>query len=121
MLIYSALDTKGKGVFWLHEVDYTKLGLSIKQLRQNKKMTQETLSKLVDCNPSHISNIENGYTKASLNTLVSIANALNTSIDYLLLNQYDNQCLALDNEIARELSNCDIATKELILRIIKVL
>lgn len=70
---------------------------------------------------SHISNIENSYTKASLNTLLSIANILDTSIDYLLLNQYNNQSLALDNEIAKAVADCDIETKERILRIIKVL
>lgn len=103
------------------EIDYAKLGLNIKKLRQSKKMTQENLAELIGCNPSYISNIENSYTKASLNTLLSIANILDTSIDYLLLNQYNNQSLALDNEIAKAVADCDIETKERILRIIKVL
>lgn len=113
---------KRREVFCLQqEIDYAKLGLNIKKLRQSKKMTQENLAELIGCNPSHISNIENSYTKASLNTLLSIANILDTSIDYLLLNQYNNQSLALDNEIAKAVADCDIETKERILRIIKVL
>lgn len=103
------------------EIDYAKLGLNIKKFRQYQGLTQEKLAELVGCNPSHISNIENNYTKASLNTLLAIANTLNTSIDYLLLGQYTNQSLALDNEIAKAVSDCDIETKERILRIIKAL
>lgn len=103
------------------EIDYAKLGLNIKLARQSKQLTQENLAELIGCNPSHISNIENNYTKASLNALLAIANALDTSIDSLLFNQYNNQSLALDNEIAKLVADCDIEMKERILRIIKAL
>ncbi len=103
------------------EIDYAKLGLNIKRIRQSKKMTQEKLAEMVGCNPSHISNIENNYTKVSLNTLLAIANTLNTSIDYLLLEQYDNVSLALDSAISNAVSHCDTEMKKQILRIIKAL
>lgn len=103
------------------ELDYAKLGLKIKELRQSKGLTQDALAELVSCNTSHISNIENNHTKVSLNVLLAIANSLDTSIDYLLSNQYDNFSLALDNEISRVVANCDVETKERILRIIKAL
>lgn len=103
------------------ELDYAKLGLKIKELRQSKGMTQDALAEMVSCNTSHISNIENNHTKVSLNVLLAIANSLDTSIDYLLSNQYENLSLALDNEIARTVANCDTETKERILRIIKAL
>ena len=89
------------------EIDYAKLGLRIKELRIKKGLTQDNLAELVGCNTSHISNIENNHTKVSLNVLLSIANTLNTSIDYLLANQYDNSQLALDNEILRAIKDCD--------------
>ncbi len=103
------------------ELDYAKLGMKIKELRQHKGLTQDALAEMVSCNTSHISNIENNHTKVSLNVLLAIANCLDTSIDYLLSNQYENASLALDNEIARAVANCDIEMKERILRIIKVL
>lgn len=103
------------------EIDYGKLGLKIKEIRQSKGLTQDNLAEMVSCNTSHISNIENNHTKVSLNVLLAIANALNTSIDYLLSNQYENTSLALDNEIARAVANFDIESKERILRIIKVI
>ena len=90
-------------------------------MRQTKGITQDALAEIVNCNTSHISNIENNHTKVSLNVLLAIANALNTSIDYLLFDQYENSSLALDNEITRAVAECDIETKERILRIIKVI
>ena len=103
------------------EIDYQKLGQKIKQIRQSKGYTQDILAEMVDCNISHISNIENNHTKVSLNALLSIANALDTSIDYLLSNQYDNPSLALDNEILRLLKSCDTAKKEKLIKIIEIL
>ena len=102
-------------------IDYKKLRLRIKSIRISKNLTQENLAQLVDCNVSHISNIENNHTKVSLIMLLSIANALNTSIDYLLSEQYENRSLALDNEILRAIKNCDNIKKEKILKIIEIL
>lgn len=103
------------------EIDYARLGIKIKKLRQDKHLTQDNLAELIGCNTSHISNIENNYTKLSLNALLAIANALHTSVDYLLSNQYENPSLALDNEIARAVTTLDLENKERLLRIIKVL
>ena len=99
------------------EIDYKELGLRIKQIRQSQNLTQDNLAEMVSCNTSHISNIENNHTKVSLNVLLAIANALNTSIDYLLSNQYENSSMALDNEILRAIRNCDNEKKEKILKL----
>lgn len=103
------------------EIDYVKLGLKIKKIRQSKGITQDTLAEIVSCNTSHISNIENFHTKVSLNVLLAIANALNTSIDYLLSDQYENSSIALDNEILRALKDCDNQKKEKILKMIDII
>ncbi len=103
------------------EINYAGLGIKIKEVRQNRGLTQDSLAELVGCNTSHISNIENNHTKVSLNVLLAIANALDTSIDYLLSEQYENSALALDNEILRALTNCDNQKKEKILRIIEII
>lgn len=103
------------------EIDYALLGLRIKEVRQLKGLTQENLAELVKCNTSHISNIENNHTKVSLNVLLSIANALDTSIDSLLSDQYDNASLALDHELLRALESCDNDKKKKILKIIEII
>lgn len=102
-------------------INYEKLGLRIKALRISKNLTQDNLAQAVDCNVSHISNIENNHTKVSLIVLLAIANALNVTIDYLLADQYENTSLALDNEIKNTIADCDTETKEQILKIIRAL
>ncbi len=102
-------------------INYEKLGTHIKEVRLSKSLTQESLAAYVGCNVSHISNIENNHTKVSLNILLAIANALNTSIDYLLADQYENTSFALDNEILRSLKECDNEKKKKILKIISIL
>lgn len=103
------------------EINYKELGMKIKKIRQSEGLTQDKLAEIVGCNTSHISNIENNYTKASLNVLLAIANALNTSIDYLLSSQYHNYVLALDYEILRTIKDLDVEKKEKILKMIKIL
>lgn len=103
------------------EIDYKMLGLKIKEIRISRGLTQDNLAEMVRCNISHISNIENNHTKVSLNVLLAITNALNTSIDYLLSDQYENSSLALDNEILRALKNCDNEKKQKILKMIEIL
>jgi transcriptional regulator with XRE-family HTH domain len=103
------------------EIDYGKLGLKMKEIRLRRGLTQDSLAEMVGCNTSHISNIENNHTKASLNVLLSIANSLDTSIDFLLSDQYGNPALALDHEILRALKRCDIQKKEKILKMIEIL
>lgn len=103
------------------EINYEALGLEIKALRLKRGLTQDNLAEMVHCYTSHISNIENNHTKVSLNTLLAIANALDTSIDSLLFSQYENPSLALDKEILRAIQDCDNDTKEKILKIIEIL
>ena len=103
------------------EIDYAKLGLRIKEVRLSRKLTQDALAEMVCCNTSHISNVENNHTEVSLNVLLAIANALDTSIDSLLAEQYGNTALAIENEILRAVRKCDDSTKTKILRIVEIL
>ena len=105
----------------LQKIDYKKLGIRIKELRQEKGLTQDNLAEMVSCNTSHISNIENNHTKVSLNVLLSIANSLDTSIDFLLSDQYSQESSALDREILRQVSSLPLGKKKQVLRLIKAL
>ncbi len=102
-------------------IDYKKLGLRIKKIRTNRNLTQENLAQIVDCNPSHISNVENAYTKVSLMALLAIANALNTTIDYLLADQYVNNENTLDSAIIKAVQKFDDEKKERILKMIDLM
>ena len=97
------------------------LGARIKEVRLNRGLTQDNLAEMVGCNTSHISNIENSYTKLSLNVLLAIANSLDTSVDYLLCNQVNDTSSALNKEILRVLQTCDDGKKERILKMIELM
>lgn len=58
-------------------------GLKIKELRKQKKYSQEQLANLVAINKSYISKIENGKTEVSLEIINKLANALEIEIDKL--------------------------------------
>ncbi len=105
----------------IQEIDYKCLGSRIKQLRQSRGFTQESLAEAVGCNTTHISNIENYHTKASLNVLLAIANALGTTVDYLLSDQYTASESALDNAVLKAIAPLDDDRKEKILKIIEIL
>ena len=105
----------------LQKVDYNKLGFRVKELRMKAGLTQDNLAEMVGCNTSHISNIENNHTKASLNVLITIANALNTTVDNLLSNQYLREHSTIDHEILYQVSQLSADKKDQLLRIIKAL
>ncbi|SFO08298.1 Helix-turn-helix [Pseudobutyrivibrio sp. JW11] len=104
----------------LTEINYEELGKKIKNLRIEKGLTQENLADYVGCNTSHISNIENSYTKLSLNVLLAIANALNVSVDYLLADQLNSTSTIISQEIINKLSKCNDSDKEKIIQIIDI-
>ena len=71
-------------------VNYVDLGKKIMQLRKDKKMTQKQLAELVGVSMSFMGLIERGERKASLETIVSIANALEVGLNYLLSASLNN-------------------------------
>lgn len=68
-------------------IDYQAIGRRIREARQERRWSQAQLAELSGIEPSNISHIERAATKLSFPTLVSIANALEVSLDALV---YDN-------------------------------
>jgi len=66
------------------KIDYNVLGKQIKKFRKEKGLSQAQLSQRINKSTIHISKIERGVSKCSLQTLVDIANALNKQLDELL-------------------------------------
>lgn len=74
-------------------MDYTDLGRRIRKQRLQMGWTQEMLAERVNVSTSFIGHVERGTRKASLETLVSLANALSVSIDYLLSGSLKNSVI----------------------------
>lgn len=81
------------------------IGKKIKELRLAKGLTQAELAEKVSCGTNHISFIEIGKKLPSLQLLIELVKALDTSFDYVLLENYD--------ESRRTLIECDELYKEI--------
>ena len=105
----------------MKSINFEKIGEKLREIRVEKGLTQEYVATIADVNTSHISNIENNHVKISLSTLVHVCNALDTTVDYVLSNEYTNASSVLDKSILIEAQKCNADMKERILKIIQVL
>ena len=81
-------------------MDYIDLGRRIRKQRTQRGWTQEALAERVNVSTSFVGHVERGTRKASLETLVSIANVLDVSLDYLLSGSI-NSSVSHTNEAVR--------------------
>ena len=99
-------------------IDYKSIGKRIKIARIKKDITQDKLSEEVGISPSHLSNIETGSTRLSLQTMVNLANALDVSIDALLSDSIIHAGAVFRDEIQETLEDCDDHEIRIIAKII---
>lgn len=105
----------------MKELDFNLIGQRIREVRNEKHLTQEALANAVNVNVSHISNIETGKTKISLTLLVAICNTMNVTIDYLLENEYVQTQNIIEHELLKTISDMEKEKQEQLLRIAKVI
>lgn len=86
-------------------IDYVAIGKRIKAARAVCSITQEQLAERAHLTPSHISKIETADTKLSLQTIIAIANALNTSVDALLADNVHYPVVFLQKDFEELLSD----------------
>lgn len=65
------------------------IGKKIKEVRQEKKMTQEELGKLVGVQIAQISKIENSTLNVGLNTIYKVFEALGADISFSVAYNFD--------------------------------
>ena len=68
----------------MKELDYSRMGMRIRQVRKAKGWSQEELAKKCGISMSFLGHIERGTRIMSLETFVSICGALETEADELL-------------------------------------
>lgn len=67
------------------DLNYTLIGQRLRAKRKKRGYTQEQLAEMAGISPQHCSGIETGAAKVSLPALVKISNALDASMDEILL------------------------------------
>ena len=105
----------------MKELDFSSIGQRIREVRNDKHLTQEYLANATGVNVSHISNIETNKVKVSLTLLVQICNALDVTMDYLLENEYHRPTSIIEKELLNTIKDMKKEKQETLLRIAKVL
>lgn len=101
------------------EIDYILIGKRIREERISQNLSQQTLAEISNISPTNISHIERGATKLSLPTLISIANALAVSADFLLCDSLIEAERIYIDEINDLLLDCNPNELKLIIDIMK--
>lgn len=100
-------------------MDYYKIGQRIRKIRKAHGFSQEELAEKVDISTTHMSHIETGNTKLSLQVLVDIATILDVRTDDLL---HDNPATATGtalDEIATVLESCTAKESKVIADVVR--
>lgn len=99
----------------MQELDYTKIGMRIRQARKSKRWSQEELAKRCGISMPFLGHIERGTRKMSLETLVSLCRELDMDADELLWgipNASDGALLHMwGQEKAKDADSYDIYSK----------
>lgn len=100
-------------------MDYYRIGQRIRKIRKAHGLSQEDLAEKVDISVTHMSHIETGNTKLSLQVLVDIARALEVRTDDLL---NDNTTYSTDtalHDISTVLERCTANQTKAIVDLVK--
>ena len=102
-------------------INYTVIGMRLKQARLNKKITQEKLAENLDVSVAYISRIERGSTEINLKRLSEICSFLNVTEGDILNGTSQNSANYLNTDFNNLLKNCPPEKIDLIYKIAKVI
>lgn len=86
-------------------MDKTVLGQRIREARQRKGYTRQTLAEKAQTGEVYLGEIERGLKMPSLNTFMHIVEALGTSADYLLRDELTSGKEYVFDELTQKLQN----------------
>ncbi|MBQ7003467.1 MAG: helix-turn-helix transcriptional regulator [Oscillospiraceae bacterium] len=101
-------------------VNYQLVGQKIRDKRMKLGITQEKLAELCLISVSYVAHIERGTRSLSLDTAVRVANALDMSLDFLLLDEIHSHSRMIDS-LQTELDRCTPEQIEKFVRLSRVL
>ena len=97
------------------------MGKILQEYRLRNNLTQFQVSEITGLEPKHISQIERGFSKGSIDSLIKLCNAYRITPDivlYDLLDEETKNCISIYEEDFKKLSKRD---RETILHVIKYL
>lgn len=99
----------------------TALGTRIRQERLNQNLTQEQLAEKLNVSTTYMGYIERGERTLTLSKLIDLANLLDVSIDYLLMDSISSSPSSREKLWLKLLSSAPEAEQELILEMAKLI
>ncbi len=99
----------------------TALGTRIRQERLNQNLTQEQLAEKLNVSTTYMGYIERGERTLTLSKLIDLANLLDVSIDYLLMDSISSSPSSREKLWLKLLSSASEAEQELILEMAKLI
>ena len=90
-------------------MDYYAIGQRIRKNRKARGLSQEQLAGAIGISLTHMSHIETGNTKLSLQVMIRIANILQVRVDDLLSDTGPSDRVASVEEINRLLETCSVS------------
>ena len=102
-------------------MNYYEIGQRIRRYRKEKGLSQEQLAEKVNISVTHMSHIETGNTKLSLEVFYNIVNALECTADELLFDLNNNSQAVIHSNISEILDKCSVNELHLIYDTIKSL
>lgn len=100
-------------------MNYYAIGQRIRKRRKAQNLSQEQLAEKIGISTTHMSHIETGNTKLSLQVLVDIALVLGTTTDDLLFDASDAQKNLVSQDILDVLNACSPHQAKVIADVIK--
>ena len=102
-------------------LNYSIIGMRLKQARINKNITQEKLAEMLDLSVAYISRVERGSTEISLKRLVEVCDLLEVSLSYVLEDISPTSSSYLNKAFTELLENCPAEKIDLIYKVAKVI
>ncbi|MBR1831475.1 MAG: helix-turn-helix transcriptional regulator [Ruminiclostridium sp.] len=97
------------------------IGKYIREYRKKKNMSQETLAELIDVSVPYISMLENSQKYPALDTLISLANALDISPNHLLCETMNNEYEMKRSVMLDEISELPEREQERIFTVVRAM
>ena len=109
----------------MNEVDFSKVGLKMKQLRSERGITQEQVAKDLNCTVPFVSNVENNRAKLNLRVLLYYSKLCNVSVDTILdagrdLPPLDEKERQLNDEVLNVFRGFSVSEKEKIIKMLRI-
>lgn len=98
---------------------YKRIGERIREVRQDKKMTQAQLANEANISLSHMSDIENGKKQMQLGTFIKITEVLQVSADAILRSNVPEVNLLYQQEFSQILADCSPSEIDAVCRIVQ--